>query len=316
MTRSSRASRGNGSKKPAAKKRQSNASEPMYQVEKIVDSKRGKSGAPLYRTRWKGYSASDDTWEPTENVASTGHVDRFQRRARQRKLKRGTPGVAVIEYEDGERETVDLKVETFRGSLDGSDDERDDDSVQGNNYFLVSEGACIEILWKHANIYFACKVISWTPLKEENSSRKRSSNEEGELPTKRIRHRLLRGDDRSDGNSPHPDAELGAPSHATPGGKKGAENNAHDDSVHSSEPISDDDSYSPRHVQREGKGVPLFNESSDDFDSSDDDDGSDGEEADYSAYRHLNREAPKLSFEELWEQKIKRTQELMENERR
>ena len=60
----------------------------------------------------------------------------------------------------------------------------------------------------------------------------------------------------------------------------------------------------------------MFNEPSDDFDSSDDDDGSDGEEADYSAYRHLNREAPKLSFEELWEQKIRRTQELMENERR
>jgi hypothetical protein len=48
--------------------------EELFKVEKIVDHKLDKYGVPLYKTRWKGYSASDDTWEPTANVASTGHV--------------------------------------------------------------------------------------------------------------------------------------------------------------------------------------------------------------------------------------------------
>ena len=48
--------------------------EELFKVEKIVDHKLDKYGVPLYKTRWKAYSASDDTWEPTANVASTGHV--------------------------------------------------------------------------------------------------------------------------------------------------------------------------------------------------------------------------------------------------
>jgi hypothetical protein len=48
--------------------------EELFKVEKIVDHKLDKFGVPLYRTRWKGYGPSDDTWEPTVNVASTGHV--------------------------------------------------------------------------------------------------------------------------------------------------------------------------------------------------------------------------------------------------
>lgn len=43
--------------------------EELFKVEKIVDSKVDKNGVSLYKTRWKGYSASDDTWEPTENVS-------------------------------------------------------------------------------------------------------------------------------------------------------------------------------------------------------------------------------------------------------
>jgi hypothetical protein len=48
--------------------------EELFKVEKIVDHKLDKFGLPLYKTRWKGYGPSDDTWEPTVNVASTGHV--------------------------------------------------------------------------------------------------------------------------------------------------------------------------------------------------------------------------------------------------
>ena len=49
------------------------SSDELYQVEKIIDDKLDKDGVTiLYKTRWKGYAAADDTWEPAENVASTG----------------------------------------------------------------------------------------------------------------------------------------------------------------------------------------------------------------------------------------------------
>ena len=78
------------------------------------------------------------------------HVDRYERLQCQQTLKAGTPGVALIEYEDGERELVDLKVEKFRGHRDDeSDDERDDDTLDGdddvNNFNLLVEGGWIEI---------------------------------------------------------------------------------------------------------------------------------------------------------------------------
>ncbi len=51
-----------------------NSDEQLFSVEKIVDCKLDRNGVPTYKTRWTGYSASDDTWEPYENVVSTGHV--------------------------------------------------------------------------------------------------------------------------------------------------------------------------------------------------------------------------------------------------
>lgn len=119
----------------------------LFKVEKIVDSRVDKHGVPLYKTRWKGYRPDDDTWEPSENVASTGHIDRFERQQRQRTLRKGTAGVAVIEYEDGEREMVDMQMEKFRGYRpDSSDDQRDDDSVSGdedvNDFNLLVSCVC------------------------------------------------------------------------------------------------------------------------------------------------------------------------------
>lgn len=49
--------------------------ERLFLVEKIVDCKMDKNGVPTtYKTRWTGYTASEDTWEPYENVGLTGHV--------------------------------------------------------------------------------------------------------------------------------------------------------------------------------------------------------------------------------------------------
>uniref|UniRef100_A0A182EVQ1 Chromo domain-containing protein n=2 Tax=Onchocerca ochengi TaxID=42157 RepID=A0A182EVQ1_ONCOC len=39
-----------------------------YAVEKIVGIKIGETGEKLYKVRWKGFSESEDTWEPIENL--------------------------------------------------------------------------------------------------------------------------------------------------------------------------------------------------------------------------------------------------------
>ena len=150
--------------------------EPFFTVGKIVGTKIGKNGVKLYKTRWEGYTPDDDTWEPLCHVAGTGHVDLYERKQRELTLSTYTPGVAVIEYDDGERQTIDLRQETFRSWMEDSDDERDDDSVTGgddvNNFDLIEGGAMIELLWPHAQIFFSCKVISWTPILKKKDDKK------------------------------------------------------------------------------------------------------------------------------------------------
>jgi hypothetical protein len=69
--------------------------------------------------------------------------------------------------------------------MDISDDERDDDSVTGdkdvNDFNLIHGGAMIELLWPHAQIFFSCKIISWTPIAEVNDSKKNSVKRHGSL---------------------------------------------------------------------------------------------------------------------------------------
>ena len=137
----------------------------FFRVAKIVDSKRGKNGKKLYRTRWEGYKHDDDTWEPLAHIAGTGHVDRYERKLRERTLSTYTPGVAVIEYDDGERQTIDLRQEKFREWRDDIDEDvRSDEDEDVNNFNLIHSGVKLELLWPYAQIYFSCTVISWTPL--------------------------------------------------------------------------------------------------------------------------------------------------------
>mmetsp|Transcript_32481 Transcript_32481/g.77590 ORF Transcript_32481/g.77590 Transcript_32481/m.77590 type:complete len:380 (+) Transcript_32481:119-1258(+) len=141
-----------------------------FLVEKIVGHSTSR-GVTLYRTRWQGFSSAEDTWEPSSNIASTGHLDRYLRRENAKKLNRKTPGVCLIEYEDGEREMVDLQREKFRAHLpDVEDEDRDDSTVNGdddiNDFAMIEEGNYIEIDWPHADIFFPCKILSWTPLPE------------------------------------------------------------------------------------------------------------------------------------------------------
>jgi hypothetical protein len=161
------------------------AEEPeLFKVKKIVGTK-VLNGVTLYKTRWEGYTPDDDTWEPLEHVAGTGQVDRYERKQRELSLSTYTPGVAVIEYDDGERQTIDLLQEKFRSWMEISDDERDDDSVNGdddvNNFDLIHGGVMIELLWPHAQIYFSCKVISWTPIECDDKKDKKGVTRHGSL---------------------------------------------------------------------------------------------------------------------------------------
>ena len=61
-------------------------------------------------------------------------MDRYLRLKRQKNLNSKTPGFAIIEYEDGEREMVNLQVEKLRKEE-------------------VKDGIIIEILWPLADIF-------------------------------------------------------------------------------------------------------------------------------------------------------------------
>lgn len=47
-----------------------------FQVDKIMDSKRIK-GKLHYLIRWKGYSASSDTWEPENTLSCPDLINKF-----------------------------------------------------------------------------------------------------------------------------------------------------------------------------------------------------------------------------------------------
>ena len=67
-------------KSPAKKK------EETYEVEAVVD-KRGSGKKVEYLVKWVGYSAKENTWEPTSNLKAVEdvRVARSERRARVRR---------------------------------------------------------------------------------------------------------------------------------------------------------------------------------------------------------------------------------------
>ena len=120
----------------------------FYTVEKIVDHRVDKkTGTTTYLTRWVNYTPKDDTWEPLINIANTGHVDRYIRSQQSKTLHKDSVNVAVIEYDDGETELVNMNV---------------DDRYESDTSLLIV-GEKIEILWKYAKMYFPCKIISYVP---------------------------------------------------------------------------------------------------------------------------------------------------------
>ena len=79
-----------------------------------------------------------------------------------------------------------MKVEKFRRYHE-SDDEGDgnDDTADGvddgNDFSLIVQGEWIDILWKHAGVYFPCKIISWTPVTSGTAKQRISAVEVNEI---------------------------------------------------------------------------------------------------------------------------------------
>jgi hypothetical protein len=146
-----------------------------YTIEKIINHRIDKkTGITTYRTRWLNYTSHDDTWEPVCNIASTGHVDRYIRSLQSQTLSHNMPHVAVIEYDDGETEVVNMSNEIFRPyNKDHTDEdmlynimeeEEGGEKIENknyNDYGLLVVGTKIEILWKYAKMYFPCKILSY-----------------------------------------------------------------------------------------------------------------------------------------------------------
>jgi Chromo (CHRromatin Organisation MOdifier) domain len=45
--------------------------EKEYVINKIIAADRDDKGHPIYRIRWEGYTAEDDTWEPEQSLPSS-----------------------------------------------------------------------------------------------------------------------------------------------------------------------------------------------------------------------------------------------------
>lgn len=53
--------------------------EDLWTVDKIIDHKKDDAGRHLYRVRWKGFTAADDTWEPAASFDDFKTVDLYWR---------------------------------------------------------------------------------------------------------------------------------------------------------------------------------------------------------------------------------------------
>merc|ERR1712240_592768 len=70
--------------------------EAEYEVESVVSKRDTEEGKVEYLVKWKGWNASDNTWEPIENLESSQElIDEFEGR---------TENAAVEEEKDSTKE--------------------------------------------------------------------------------------------------------------------------------------------------------------------------------------------------------------------
>ena len=67
---------GEEEEKPKKKKKKAEAE---YEVESIVSKRESNEGKVEYLVKWKGWNASDNTWEPVDNLQSSQElIDEFE----------------------------------------------------------------------------------------------------------------------------------------------------------------------------------------------------------------------------------------------
>merc|ERR1712156_71683 len=59
-----------------------------YSVEKIVDKRTNDAGLVEYFLKWKGYDASQNTWEPVKNLNCQLLIDDFEKAAAKEKFRK------------------------------------------------------------------------------------------------------------------------------------------------------------------------------------------------------------------------------------
>merc|ERR1712107_39267 len=92
--------------------------EAEYEVENVVSKRETDEGKVEYLVKWKGWNASDNTWEPIENLESSQElIDEFEGR---------TENAAVEEEKDstGKMEKEDTKEQENGEANDDDEDER------------------------------------------------------------------------------------------------------------------------------------------------------------------------------------------------
>merc|ERR1712107_831225 len=104
-----------GEEKPRKKKKgkKKKKAEAEYEVESVVSKRETEEGKVEYLVKWKGYDASDNTWEPIDNLESSQElIDEFEGR---------TENAAVEEEEKDateKMEKVDAKEQENGGAND------------------------------------------------------------------------------------------------------------------------------------------------------------------------------------------------------
>eukprot|EP00804_Cyclotella_cryptica_P005558 CCRYP_003083-RA/>CCRYP_003083-RA protein AED:0.03 eAED:0.03 QI:1827/1/1/1/0.66/0.5/4/162/771 len=120
----------------------------------------------LFKVRWVGCGPEKDSWEPLEDVAHTGHVDRFLIQRRTIGLKEGMPGVGILESKiTSERFLVDLSQETLYLESDKAD--KGVDTALVDNCSGIKQGESILWFWEYMGCNVPCKVLSFTPLESD-----------------------------------------------------------------------------------------------------------------------------------------------------
>merc|ERR1719336_3441268 len=77
--------------------------EAEYEVENVVSKRETDEGKVEYLVKWKGWNASDNTWEPIENLESSQElIDEFEGR---------TENTAVEEEEKDSSTKLEKKVD-------------------------------------------------------------------------------------------------------------------------------------------------------------------------------------------------------------